>query len=125
MAEQMGKPITFFEVISPDVQRAQKFYAEVFGWQMSPDPVLGEYHFVATAAENGLTDGGIGPITETEPTPGVKIYAMVEDLDATLESVQKQGGSTLVPATDLPQGYGRFAIFADPDGNRFGLWKAS
>jgi uncharacterized protein len=27
-----------------------------------------------------------------------------------------------VPPTDLPCDYGRFAIFADPDGNPVGLW---
>lgn len=26
------------------------------------------------------------------------------------------------PPTDLPGGYGRIAVFADPDGNRVGLW---
>ncbi len=29
----MGRPVAFFEVISPDAKRAQKFYAELFGWQ--------------------------------------------------------------------------------------------
>jgi uncharacterized protein len=32
------------------------------------------------------------------------------------------GGKRLVPRTDLPGGFGRFAIFTDPDGNQAGLW---
>ena len=52
----MGMPVAFFEVVSQDHERAQRFYAE------------------------------------------------------------------LVPPTDLPAGYGRFAVLADPDGNAVGLW---
>ena len=32
------------------------------------------------------------------------------------------GGKPLVPPTDLPDGYGRFAMFADRDGHTGGLW---
>ncbi len=34
----MGQPVAFFEVISPEPERVQRFYAELFGWQVSPDP---------------------------------------------------------------------------------------
>jgi uncharacterized protein len=34
----MGQPVAFFEVTSPDAERAQKFYAELFGWQIAADP---------------------------------------------------------------------------------------
>ncbi len=27
-----------------------------------------------------------------------------------------------VPPTDLPDGFGRFAMFSDPDGHTVGLW---
>jgi uncharacterized protein len=31
-------------------------------------------------------------------------------------------GKRLVPPTDLPGDFGRFAVFTDPDGNQVGLW---
>ena len=31
-------------------------------------------------------------------------------------------GQRLVPRTDLPGDFGRFAIFTDPDSNQAGLW---
>ena len=31
-------------------------------------------------------------------------------------------GGCGLPPTDLPAGYGRFAVLADPDGNPVGLW---
>jgi predicted enzyme related to lactoylglutathione lyase len=46
----------------------------------------------------------------------------VEDLETFLARAESLGGQRLVPPTDLPGDYGRFAIFADPDGNAVGLW---
>lgn len=33
----MGQPVVFFEVISKDAERAQKFYADLFGWQVAAE----------------------------------------------------------------------------------------
>jgi len=46
----MGQPIAFFEVISPDHERAQKFYGELFNWQIAADPAMGGYGLVDTGA---------------------------------------------------------------------------
>ncbi len=121
----MGEPVTFFEVLSPDKERAQKFYAELFGWQVMPVPELDGYGFVDTGAGEGLASGGVGgPSAELGET-GVKIYVRVDDLDGFLERAEQLGGRRLVPPTDLPGDFGRFAIFADPDGNPFGLWRTA
>jgi hypothetical protein len=117
----MGRPVAFFEVVSPDHERAQKFYRELFDWQVAADPELGGYGLVDTGAGEGAIGGGIGPATEPGEA-GVKIYVRVDDLDAYLDRAEKLGGRRLVPPTDLPGDYGRFAIFADPDGNPVGLW---
>ena len=52
----------------------------------------------------------------------MKIYVHVDDLDAYLDRAERLGGRRVVPPTDLPDDYGRFAIFTDPDGNAVGLW---
>ena len=57
----MGQPVAFFEVISPDYGRAQKFYSELFGWQVAADPAMGGYGLVDTGAGTGAIGGGIGP----------------------------------------------------------------
>ena len=118
----MGQPVAFFEVISPDAERAQKFYAELFGWEVgAPDPAMGGYALVDTGAGEGAIGGGIGAAT-TPGEAGVKIYMRVDDLDAYLDRAEKLGGQRVVPPTDLPGDFGRFAIFTDPDGNPVGLW---
>lgn len=116
----MANPVAFFEVISPDHERAQKFYSELFGWQVAADPAMGGYGLVDTGAGDGGVGGGIGPGTGDET--GVKIYVRVDDLDAYLARAEALGGKRLVPPTDLPGDFGRFAVLTDPDGNQVGLW---
>ena len=118
----MGAPVAFFEVISPDAARAQHFYADLFGWQADGDPAMGGYALVDTGNGDGSVGGGIGAADDTDP-PGVRIYMRVDDLEEYLEKAEKLGGTRVVPPTDLPGGYGQIAVFADPDGNRVGLWK--
>ncbi|HEX3786794.1 MAG TPA: VOC family protein [Pseudonocardiaceae bacterium] len=117
----MAQPVAFFEVLSPDHERAQQFYRELFDWQVAADPEMGGYGLVDTGAGEGAIGGGIGPKTEPGDA-GVKIYVRVDDLDGYLSRAAALGGKPLVPPTDLPGGYGRFAVFADPDGNQVGLW---
>ena len=70
----------------------------------------------------GAVSGGIGAVSEPGGTGGVSVYMRVDDLQASLDRAETLGGKALVPPTDLPDGYGRFAMFADPDGNSIGLW---
>ena len=118
----MGQPVAFFEVISPDHERAQKFYGELFGWKVAADQAMGGYGLVDTGAGEGAIGGGIGPASGPDDKGGVKIYVRVGDLDAYLDRAEQLGGTRLVPPTDLPGDFGRFAIFTDPDGNQGGLW---
>lgn len=114
----MGNPVAFFEVISPDAERARTFYAELFGRRAEADPAMGGYALVDTGAGIG---GGIGPASAPAEA-GVKISMRVDDLAAYLDRAEQLGGKRLVPPTDLPGDFGCFAIFADPDGNPVGLW---
>jgi predicted enzyme related to lactoylglutathione lyase len=117
----MGQAVGFFEVVSPDHERAQKFYAELFDWTIDADPAMGGFGLVNTRAGDGAIPGGIGP-EETPGDAGVRIYVRVDDLEAYLGRVEQHGGKRLSEPVELPDGYGRIAMFADPDGNRVGLW---
>jgi hypothetical protein len=118
----MGQPVAWFEVTSPDAGRARAFYAELFGWQASTDPAMGDYALMDTGAGEEAIGGGIGPVSGPDDKPGVKIYMRVDNLDTYLDRAEKLGGRRLVPPMDLPGDAGRIAIFADPDGNPVGLW---
>ena len=116
----MGMPVAFFEVVSRDHERAQRFYAALFDWRVDADPDMGGYALVDTGAGEGAIGGGIGP-SDGPGDAGVKIYVRVPDLQARPDPVVPDF-EALVPPTDLPAGYGRFAVLADPDGNPVGLW---
>jgi uncharacterized protein len=52
-----------------------------------------------------------------------KFYSALFDWQvASLDRAEELGGTVLVPPTDLPGDFGRFALLADPDGNPVGLW---
>ena len=117
----VGQPVGFFEVVSPNHERAQKFYSELFDWTVSTDPAMGGFGLVDTGAGETAIPGGIGP--EAVPgDAGVRIYVRVDDLDAYLERAARLGGKKLSDPIELPDGYGRIAMLTDPDGNRVGLW---
>ena len=117
----MGAPVAFFEIISDDAERARRFYADLFGWSADADPEMGGYALVDTGGGEGDIPGGIGPSTAPGDA-GVKVYVRVEDLQQALDRAAQLGGTPLVAPMDLPGGYGRIAVFADPDGNPVGLW---
>jgi uncharacterized protein len=52
----------------------------------------------------------------------VTFYVEVDDLQAALEKVAANGGSTVAPPMDLPGGLS-IALFADPEGHVVGLVK--
>jgi hypothetical protein len=117
----MGQPVAFFEVISPNAERVQKFYGELFGWQVTADPTMDGYALVDTGAGEGAIGGGIGP-TSNPGEAGVKIYMRVDNLDTYLDRAEQLGGKRLMAPMDLPGDFGTIAVFADPDGNPVGLW---
>ena len=98
----MGQPVAFFEVVSPDHERAQKFYGELFGWQVAANPAMGGYGLVDTGAGEGAIGGGIGP-SSGPGDKGVKIYVRVDDLDAYLDQAENARRQTACPA-DRPAG---------------------
>src|SRR3954464_9569260 len=110
----MGQPVAMFEIISADHGRAQEFYSSLFGWSVDLMPDSGGYGLVDTNAGEGSVGGAIGPSMGGGDT-GVKVYIRVDDLASALERASALGGATVVPPTELPTGYGSFAIFADPD----------
>src|SRR5258706_870578 len=93
----MGQPVAFFEVISPSHERAQKFYSELFGWQVVADPAMGGYGLVDTSAGEGAIGGGIGP-SSASGDAGVKIYMRVSDLEGYLDRAEQLGRNAAGPS---------------------------
>jgi uncharacterized protein len=116
----MGAPVAWFEINSPEPARLAGFYRNLFGWDINDGP--GGYSLIDTGSGDEAIGGGIGATQGPDDPGGVTVYLRVDDLQASLDRAETLGGERLVPPTDLPGGYGRFAMFADPDGHPIGLW---
>ncbi|MBM3926129.1 MAG: VOC family protein [SAR202 cluster bacterium] len=106
----MPNPVVHFEIYGKS-QKLQEFYKKVFDWHVDSNNPM-DYGFVDTHA--GGINGGI-PVPP-DKKPRVMVYIEVKDLNAFLKKIEKAGGKTLMPPTEIP-GVVTFAQFADPDGN--------
>ncbi len=113
--------ITHIELPSDDLERAQSFYAELFGWPMQRVPDMPDY--VMFQSGPGESGGAIGKRGVSAPER-IRFYVEVESLDVTVARTKELGGSVAVEITDVP-GQGRFAAIIDTEGNEIGLWEAA
>jgi len=113
------------------MDRARKFYADVFGWKIMamPGPKPGVEYTMAFGAktdEKGMTTevGAIngGMVLRGPPVKNPVITIDVDDLDAALVQIKKAGGKVLVPKTAMAD-MGFTAYFEDSEGNIVGLWQ--
>ena len=114
----------FVETLTPDVGAAQRFYANIFGWefagpaQMPGDPP-GEY-FVARL--RGEDVAGIGSRPAGPAPIAWNTQVAVDSADDAVAAARAAGGSVLVAPMDAAPA-GRLAVIADPAGAAISLWE--
>lgn len=118
----MPAPIVHFELGFKDAAKAEKFYGPLFGWEFTSH---GPASMITNLGHGSGSPGIGGHLNQLGHPPHnyCLVYAMVDDIPATLAKIAQLGGSTLVPQQEVP-GMGWFAWFKDPEGNVVGLWKA-
>ncbi|HEY7348253.1 MAG TPA: VOC family protein [Ktedonobacterales bacterium] len=115
-------PIVHIEIPGTDTKAAAKFYEDAFGWNIQTDPSFEGYPMFQ--AEGGPGGGFVKPgeaMGVSYKVGEVLIYIDTDDIEASLAKVQSLGGKVVLPKTDIPQ-VGWFAVFADPTGNKIGLF---
>jgi predicted enzyme related to lactoylglutathione lyase len=113
----MGSPVVHFEIMGGKGTELEKFYSELFGWKINSNNPM-KYGMVDTEGGPGGINGGVGPAHDGNKR--VSVYAQVEDLQAALDRVERLGGKTILPPSEVPGGP-KLAMFADPAGNITGL----
>lgn len=112
MANHHGDFI-WYELITPDVPAAERFYAGLLGWKIGGEPT---YRHIE-ASEGAI--GGMLALSEDMKAggahPGWFGYILVDDVDKMVASVEDGGGRTLWPARDM-ENVGRIAMIVDPQG---------
>ncbi len=117
--------VVHFEIPADDVERAKKFYGELFGWKIEkftgPTPM--EYWEISNnpaEGEMGLAGGGM--MQRQMPEQQITIYISVPSVDDYVAKVTKLGGQVVVPKMAVPE-MGYFAVCLDPEKNGFGIWE--
>lgn len=112
-------PFVHVEISAKDPAAASRFYSELFGWKIERDPQADYYMF---AAEGGPGGGFVKPDGDQYKAGDVVPYLGTDDIDGLLKKIEARGGKTLLKKTEIP-GMGWYAFFADPTGNRLGLFQ--
>ena len=121
--------IAYFEIPADDVERAKKFYAKVFGWEIknTPMPNMPDYSSITTGKafkEKGMSNLNMGGMMKRMfPEHTVMNYIQVDSVDKSLETIKKQGGKQMGERMVIPE-VGIIAFFTDTEDNALGIWEA-
>jgi len=117
--------VSWFEIPTKDLNRAQKFYEEIFGIEMMPLD-LDQIQMRMFPLEDPMGVGGAlvynADFYKTSATDGPLVYLNANpDVQNVLNQVEKAGGKILIPKTQISPEYGYMAMFIDTEGNRIAL----
>ncbi len=112
----MAAKIIHVEVVGKDGPALQRFYTNLFGWNLDTSNAGG--YGIASGKENGV-DTGIGA-TPDGSGGHVTFYVAVPDVDKALEQAVRLGGRVVMPKFS-PGGGATLGLFADPEGHVVGL----
>ena len=117
--------ISWFEIPAANIQRAQAFYEQIFGIELTPLD-LPNIRMRLFPLEDPMGVGGSicesGGFHKPSATDGPLVYLNGNpDLQLVLDKIETAGGKILVPKTQISPEYGYMAVFSDTEGNRIAL----
>lgn len=117
--------ISWFEIPTQDITRAQKFYETIFQMSMIPldTPNLQMRMF---PVEDRMDVGGAivhnKEWYKPSDTQGPLVYLNANpDAQKILDRIPAAGGKVIVPKTQISPEHGYMAVFIDTEGNRVAL----
>ena len=127
----MGQPVVHFEVVGKDYDKLKSFYSDVAGWTYDEPPAATQegvppYALVPRDGNTNPDGAGIGGGIGVGPEGyegHVTFYIEVPDVGASLDQVEKLGG-TRVMGPDSPAEGITIGLFTDPEGHLVGLTQA-
>ncbi|MEZ4441232.1 MAG: VOC family protein [Polyangiaceae bacterium] len=114
--------VAHFAIHADDVERAKRFYEQVFGWSVSP---WGPPGFYSIGEEGAGIRGAIqerrsfGP---DKPMHGFECTVAVADVDAVAAAVVEAGGRVVMDKAVIA-GVGELIFFEDSEGNVAGAMR--
>ncbi len=122
----MKNAISWFEIPTTDLNRAQKFYETIMDITLSPMdfPQIKMRMFPLDDPMNNVGGALVnsGGFHKPSATDGPLIYLNGNpDVQVILDKVEAAGGKILVPKTTISEEYGDMAVISDTEGNRIGF----
>jgi predicted enzyme related to lactoylglutathione lyase len=119
----MHGQFVWYELTTPDVEGAKKFYPRFTGWGTLPFD--NDYTMWTTG---GVPLAGLFRLSDEMRQQGVPPnwmpYIEASNVDETAAKATSLGGSVKMGPADIP-GTGRYAVLQDPQGATFGVYKSS
>lgn len=121
----MGQPVVHFEIIGKDGETLQRYYSELFGWEINADNPM-KYGIVPR--EGNVDPDGIGIGGGIATGPGgydghVTFYVAVPDVEAALAQAESLGGTRMMGPDQVMEGL-VIGLFTDPEGHTVGVLNA-
>ena len=117
--------LNWFEIPAKDVNRAQKFYENIFSLKMEPMPEMMGMKMVGFPADmgNGKVSGALAQSDQHKPSPdGAIIYLNANpNIQKVIDKIESSGGKVVMPKTHISPEIGYMAFFIDSEGTRMGL----
>jgi predicted enzyme related to lactoylglutathione lyase len=118
----MATTIVHFEIPSDNIERAKKFYNDLFGWKLEKMPGPMEYWMFATAnnskGEQTTISGGV--MERQMPSEPIIIYIDVNSVNEYAKKVEKLGSKVIKSKIEVP-GHSWFVVCMDTENNIFAL----
>jgi predicted enzyme related to lactoylglutathione lyase len=132
--------IVHFEIPADDIERARKFYTDLFGWKIEKianntdnnskltsaatgEPI--EYWIITTTDDKGNKAAvGGGMMKRQMPEHHITNYINVNSVDEYTSKVEDLGGKVFAPKHTVP-GMGYFALCSDTENNVFAIWETN
>jgi uncharacterized protein len=130
--------IVHFEIPADDIERAKKFYNDLFEWKIEKwsdtednsshltsvaTGQIIEYWMMTTTDDKGNKALSGGMMKRQMPEHQVTNYIGVESVDEYSSKVEKLGGKVVAPKHAVP-GMGYFALCIDTENNNFAIWES-
>ena len=117
----MSGNLTYFDLPADNVERARKFYSNVFGWSFEewPQSTPGNPYLNITTGDGGIP-GGL--YKRNCPEEGITVHFLVESVNKISEKIEESGGKVLIPRMAI-ESVGYYALCRDSEGNIFGIWE--
>jgi uncharacterized protein len=118
----MGR-VVHFEIHASDMDRAERFYRDVFGWDVQRFEGPIDYRLLNTGpkSQTGI-DGALVERRQNEQGSAVNAYVCtvhVDDILAIEQKVKQAGGEQVVERQEIAE-VGHLSYFKDTEGNIFG-----